>query len=245
MRLVLATKREIDMSERTLLFLMNAEQTETFVRLLGAAERGDGVAACQLGDMYRVGEGGLRYSPKEAFRWYAKSALTGDANGQCNLGACYEHGLGCTQSYVKAVKWYRLSAAQRLGTASMNLAYCLLRGHGVPANRGEALRLFRVAVEQGEPRAADELERLGERIEVAEVWEKQGIRFVDETKSGKHFGVVGVGGVLSGDDADGREATEEELFPIYAECGMSPSDFAPETAERYADYLADREGEPA
>jgi hypothetical protein len=26
---------------------------------------------------------------------------------------------------------------------------------------------------------------------------------------------------------------------------MSPSDFVPETAERYADYLADREGEPA
>jgi hypothetical protein len=245
MRLVLATKREIDMSERTLLFLMNAEQTETFVRLLGAAERGNGVAACQLGDMYRVGEGGLRYSPKEAFRWYAKSALTGDANGQCNLGACYEHGLGCTQSYVKAVKWYRLSAAQRLGTASMNLAYCLLRGHGVPANRGAALRLFRVAVEQGEPRAADELEQLGEPVNEQDVKEQQRVRFVDETESGKHFGMVGVGDVPSGDDANAGEATEAELFPIYAECGMSPSDFVPETAERYADYLADREGEPA
>ena len=180
------------MSERKLLFLMNAEQTKTFVRLLAAAERGDGVAACQLGDMTRVGEGGLRYSPKEAFRWYAKSALTGDANGQCNLGACYEHGLGCAQTYVKAVKWYRLSAAQRLGTASMNLAYCLLRGHGVPTDGQEALRLFRVAVEQGEPRAAEELERLGEPVEVGEVPQKPRIRFVDETESGKHFGVVGL-----------------------------------------------------
>jgi hypothetical protein len=230
---------------RELLFLMNAEQTATFVRLLGAAERGDGAAACRLGDMTRVGEGGLRYSPKEAFRWYAKSALTGDANGQCNLGACYEHGLGCAQSYVKAVKWYRLSAAQKLGTASMNLGYCLLRGHGVPASRGEALRLFRVAVEQGEPRAADELERLGEPVKAGRDSEHMSIRFMDETTAGTHLGLVGAGAVPSDHDADGREASEAELFPIYAECGMKPADFVPETAERYADYLADRDGEPA
>ena len=187
------------MSERKLLFMMNAEQTETFARLLGAAERGDGSAACRLGDMYREGLGGLRYSPKEARRWYATSALTGDADGQCNLGACYEHGLGCTQSYVKAVKWYRLSDAQGHGTASMNLGYCTLSGHGVPANRVEALRLFRLAVERGEPRAAEELERLGEPEEEVQAPEKRTVRIVHETESRKHFGVVGMG-----------EVTEEE-----------------------------------
>ena len=181
------------MGERKLLFLMNAEQTDVFVRLLGAAERGDGAAACRLGDMYRVGAGGLRHSPKETFGWYAKSALTGDANGQCNLGACYEHGLGCTQSYVKAVKWYRLSAAQKLGTASMNLGYCYLRGHGVPADKVEALRLFRVAVEQGEPKAADELERLGEPVADHKVSPRWGIWFVDQTVQGKHVGFIGIG----------------------------------------------------
>ena len=231
--------------DRTLLFMMTAEQAETFARLLGAAERGDGSAACQLGDMYREGFGGLRYSPKEARRWYAKSALTGDANGQCNLGACYEHGLGCTQSYVKAVKWYRLSDAQGHGTASMNLGYCFLSGHGVPADRGEALRLFRLAVVRGEPRAGEELEQLGEPVTEQEVRQQQRVRFVDETESPKHFGVVGVGDVRSDDDVDGGEATEADLFPIYAESGMSPSDFVPETAERYADYLADREAAPA
>ena len=70
--------------------------------------------------------------PKETEPWYAKSALTGDANGQNNLGACYEHGLGCTQSYAKAAKWYRLAAAQGLAYASSNLGYLYLRGHGVP-----------------------------------------------------------------------------------------------------------------
>jgi TPR repeat protein len=162
MRLVLATKREVTMTDRKLLFLMNAEQAETFARLVAAAERGDGDAACRLGDMYREGSGGLRYSPKQAFRWYAHSAMAGDATGRNNLGACFEHALGCEQSYARALKWYRLSSAARLGTATMNLGYCHLRGHGVPLDKQEALRLFRLAVDQGEPKAARELERLGE-----------------------------------------------------------------------------------
>jgi hypothetical protein len=148
------------MSELKLLFMMRPEQLEVFLRLQQAAERGDGDAACRLGDMYREGLGGLRYSPKQTYQWYAKSALAGDANGQNNLGACYEHGLGCAQSYAKAVKWYRLAVAQELATAVMNLGYCYLRGHGVPADKEEALRLFRLAVEGGEERAQQEVERL-------------------------------------------------------------------------------------
>ena len=148
------------MSERKLLFLMSQEQALAFARLVEAAGRGDGDAACRLGDMYREGLGGLRYSPKQTYHWYARSAMAGDANGQNNLGACYEHGLGCVQSYAKAVKWYRLSAAQGLGTAAMNLGYCHLRGHGVPRDEVEALRLFRLAVERGEDKAVQEVERL-------------------------------------------------------------------------------------
>jgi TPR repeat protein len=195
MRSVLATKREVNMSERKLLFLMNAEQAEAFSRLVDAANRGDGGAACQLGDMSREGLGGLRFSPKETHRWYARSAMAGDANGQNNLGACYEHGLGCVQSYAKAVKWYRLSAAQKLGTASMNLGYCYLRGTGLASDKDEALRFFRLAAEQGEPKAVDELERLGEPVSEQKVTIRNGIRFVDETALGKHFGLIGIAGV--------------------------------------------------
>jgi len=165
MRLVLATKREVDMSERKLLFLMTTEQAEAYARQIEAAEHGDGGAACRLGDMYREGLRGLRYSAKETYRWYATSALASDPNGQNNLGACYEHGLGCAQSYAKAAKWYRLSAAQKLATASMNLGYCYLRGHGVPADKVEALRLFRLAVQGGEDRAEREVEKLAAEME--------------------------------------------------------------------------------
>ncbi len=183
------------MGHRKLLFLTNVEQANALACLIQAANRGDGGAACRIGDMYREALDGLRYSPKQTFRWYARSAMAGDANGQNNLGACYEHGLGCEQSYVKAVKWYRLAAEQKLGTASMNLGYCYLRGHGVAADKEEALRLFRLAVEQGEPKAADELGWLGEPVEDPKVWIRRGIRFVDETKSRRNFGLIRVAGV--------------------------------------------------
>ena len=209
------------MSDRKLLFMMSAEQAEAFARLVEAADRGDGDAACRLGDMYREGLGGLRASPKQTFRWYSRSALAGDAFGQNNLGACYEHGLGCRQSYPRAVKWYRLAAAQRHGTASMNLGYCYLRGHGVRADKGQALRLFRLAVKQGEDRAQPEVERLEKTVEFGRIPEgfkdrtgdgfglafvggvgpeppepstetTLGVRFYDATEPGKHLGLVGV-----------------------------------------------------
>lgn len=242
------------MGDRKLLFLMTAEQAEAFARLVEAAGRGDGGAACRLGDMYREGLGGLRYSPKETYRWYAKSALAGDPNGQNNLGACYEHGLGCGQSYAKAVKWYRLSGAQGLGTASMNLGYCCLRGHGVPADKEEALRLFREAVEKGEAKAAQEVERL----EGPRVYGRTPKGFKDRTKEGTGIALVGgvtpstptwedeslrreLKGILSAekvtpaDSVDGP--SEEELFPIFAEGGLKPEDLVEGVAERYRQYL--------
>jgi TPR repeat protein len=195
MRLVQATKREVDLSERRPVFLMTAEQGEAFARLVNAADRGDGGAACRLGDMYREALGGLRYSPKETHHWYARSAMAGDAHGQNNLGACYEHGLGCRQSYANAVKWYRRAAARRLGTASMNLGYCHLHGHGVPQDDAEALRLFRLAVEQGDEKAAREVERLEGNRDKPKLTVVQGVRFVDRTESEKKLGLAGGDGV--------------------------------------------------
>jgi len=204
MRLVLATKREVDMSERRLLFMMKPEQLEAFLHLQRAAEAGDGATACRLGDMYREGLGGLRFSPKQTYRWYAKSALAGDANGQNNLGACYEHGLGCVQSYVKAVKWYRLAAAQGLAYASSNFGHCYLWGHGVGMDQGEALAWFERALGQGDDRAKAMVEQLGGAVP-----SKRKVRFVDKTVPGKNFGIVGIGGAAR-PDGDVSESGDTE-----------------------------------
>jgi len=194
------------MGKRKLLFLMNQEQAQAFAWLVAAANRGDGAAACRLGDMCREGLGGLRFSPKQTYRWYAKSALGGDPNGQNNLGACYEHGLGCAQSYPKAVKWYRLAAAQGLAYASSNLGYCRLRGHGVPADKAKAVEWFEKALAQGDERAEEMVNQLGGTVP-----RRPAVRIVDATEPGKNFGIVGLGGVVRpGGDASEAGDTEEQ-----------------------------------
>jgi hypothetical protein len=235
---------------RELLFLMSAEQAARFAELLAQANTGDGDAACVLGDLYREGAGGLRYSPGETYRWYARSAMAGDANGQNNLGACYEHGLGCRQSYARAVKWYRLSLAQELGTAAMNLGYCHLRGHGMPADKREALRLFRQAVEWGELKAAPEVERLeGSVAGPAMSPPVTEIRFVDETVAGAQLGWIGVDGKADGDgdaapadpsrltveewrDRDLRSYTKDDCFDM-----PKPASAADESLQRAVDRM--------
>ena len=120
-----------------------------FAQTLEAAQRGDCDAAWQLGDMYREATGGVKYSPRTAYRWYAQSALAGSPTGQNNVGAAFENGLGCEQSYAKAAKWYRLAAMQGLGVAMSNLAFLYLYGYGMKADKSEALRWFKLGAESG------------------------------------------------------------------------------------------------
>jgi hypothetical protein len=131
---------------------MSPEQARAFTALVEAATRGDGASACRIGDLYRDGREGLRHSPAEARRWYARSALAGDANGQNNLGACFQFGIGGAQSFRQAVHWYRRGAAQRLEYAAGNLGYCYLYGRGVPKDPTVALQWFERAIEFGDGR---------------------------------------------------------------------------------------------
>lgn len=117
--------------------------------ILEAAKQGNRDAAWQLGDLYREATQGVKYSPRAAYRWYAESALAGSATGRNNVGAAFENGLGCRQSYVQAAKWYRLAAQQGLGVAMSNLAFLYLNGRGVKADKGEALRWFRLGAAAG------------------------------------------------------------------------------------------------
>lgn len=227
MRLVPATKREMTMSEPIRRNGMTPEQAAAFERLTAAAESGDGAAARRLGGMYREGSDGVRYSPRQAYRWYLRSALAGEPSGQNDVGACFEHGLGCPQSYRKAVEWYRRSAAQNIGTAAMNLGYCYLHGHGVPADREMAVRLFRLAFRQGESRAGEELVRQGVARSI------DGVVLVDETQQGRHLGLS--------IDGTPMKPKAHWLFDVFRLDGRRPEDVPPGLSASYRAYL-DRNG---
>jgi TPR repeat protein len=118
-------------------------QTVDLARLLEEARNGDRDAAWQLGDLYREAAHGVKFSPKQAFRWYAESALAGSPTGQNNVGAAYENGLGCKQSFQRARKWYELAANQGLNVAMANLAFLCLNGYGTRPDKAEALKWFK------------------------------------------------------------------------------------------------------
>ena len=126
---------------------------DELTRLLVDVRKGDREAAWKIGDLYREATHGIKYSPKQAYRWYAESALNGSATGQNNVGAAFENGVGCAQSYAKAAKWYRLAASQGSGVAMANLAFLYLNGFGMKADRREALRWFKRGAAAGCPRS--------------------------------------------------------------------------------------------
>ncbi|MEG1669098.1 tetratricopeptide repeat protein [Chryseobacterium sp.] len=78
---------------------------------INAAEQGDAIAQCQLGDMYRDGNG-VTQDYVEAVKWYTKSAEQGNADAQNRVGCRYYNGNGVTQDYVEAAKWFVKAAEQ-------------------------------------------------------------------------------------------------------------------------------------
>ena len=61
--------------------------------------------------MYEHGNG-IAKDIVEAFSWYQRAAIQGNACAQYHLGACYELGKGVAPDDGEAIKWYRKASAQ-------------------------------------------------------------------------------------------------------------------------------------
>ena len=64
---------------------------------------------------------GVAKNETEAVLWYHKAADQGNANGQYNLGYCYQHGIGVAMNETEAVFWYRKAADQGNALGQYNL----------------------------------------------------------------------------------------------------------------------------
>ena len=76
-----------------------------------AADQGHAQAQCNLGSMYKQGQG-VPQSYKAALVWYRKAADQGHADAQFNLGLMYDQGRGVPQNFKEALVWYRKAADQ-------------------------------------------------------------------------------------------------------------------------------------
>jgi len=114
-----------------------------------------------LGDLYRLGEGGVAQDYAAAVAQYRLAAAQGYDQAQHSLGYMYHMGYGVALDYAEALRLYKLAAAQGLGGALFKVGACYEQGLSVAADRAEAIRWYKRAAATGCTLATDALKRLG------------------------------------------------------------------------------------
>ena len=87
------------------------------------------------------------------FRLSYEAAKQGDADAQCDLGYCYQEGIGVVKNDYEAIKWYKESARQGNANAQYNLGnfYKYI-------DNDEAIKWYKKSARQGNADAREELE---------------------------------------------------------------------------------------
>jgi len=113
-----------------------------------AAEKGNSLAAYELGLMYRDGRG-VPQNYAEAFRLFRRAANQLLVESEFRVGYAYQAGEGVQKDDVKAAIWYRKAAERGYAMAQNNLGTLYATGQGVEQNHIEAAGWYRKAAEQG------------------------------------------------------------------------------------------------
>ena len=80
--------------------------------LIDRAERNNPHAQFHIGYMLQWGKGTIAKNVPLAVHWYRRSANSGHANAQCNLGVCLYYGQGIDKNEEEAPLWFMKSAEQ-------------------------------------------------------------------------------------------------------------------------------------
>ncbi|MDL2260183.1 sel1 repeat family protein [Deltaproteobacteria bacterium OttesenSCG-928-K17] len=96
-------------------------ETSAFNHSLKAAEQGDHLAMANVARLYRLGLGRPKNNLRAA-HWARRSCAASPptAQGQNELGACYELGRGVTMDLNEAARWYKGAADQGYEPAKAN-----------------------------------------------------------------------------------------------------------------------------
>ena len=88
-------------------------------------------------------------TPESAFSIMAGNAEKGDATAMLNLGICYEHGIGVSRNYSKALAWYQKAADNGVAEGYYNVGVCYEIGMGDKADPQKAAAYFLQSAEMG------------------------------------------------------------------------------------------------
>src|SRR5687767_5067004 len=108
-----------------------------------AAEKGYDVAQNDLATLYY--EGGAKRNFETVFHLLCKAEGKGNKIVLCNLGGCYELGIGVEKDESKAFKYYKKSAKRGYLGAKFPLGYCYVNGIGTKVDEKKGFKLYNEA----------------------------------------------------------------------------------------------------
>ena len=123
-------------------------------------EKGKAWAQCNLGEQYRLGEGGVQKSYPRAKELFELAIAQGNANAQFHLAQMYRDAQGVDQSYERAAEYYEAAAIQGDSRAQYDLGCLYCNGRGVVRSYETAREWMLKAAEQGNENAPGPLQQL-------------------------------------------------------------------------------------
>jgi TPR repeat protein len=107
----------------------------------------------RLGCILALGKAPVRKKPDRAFKLFKEAAELGNMDAVCNLGRCYDGGLGVEKDVDKARELFIRAASTGDLHALVCLGFQFRDGRGVDQNLQKAVSLFKVAAENGDSEA--------------------------------------------------------------------------------------------
>ncbi|MBC8094969.1 MAG: SEL1-like repeat protein [Akkermansiaceae bacterium] len=133
-----------------------------------SAAQGNSSAEFNLGFMCQAGIGGPVSLP-EALKWYRSSAAKGNYYAQSQLGLLYVEGNGVPKDYTEAFKYLKPASDKGWPPAMSLLGVMYAEGLGVTQDEAGAAKLLEAAAGKGDAKAAEQLKRLQDRMNFAEM----------------------------------------------------------------------------
>jgi TPR repeat protein len=122
-----------------------------------AATKGNPLGQDTMGELYKLGEGGVPQDYQQTQALFAKAAAQDCALAENELGDLYLSGTGVERNRKEAFKWYKQAADRDDAMGQNNLGYMYIRGFGVNKDLGSAKDWYLKSAKQGNPLAQDAL----------------------------------------------------------------------------------------
>jgi hypothetical protein len=142
----------------------NGDYATALKEWLPLAEEGNPSAQFNVGQLYRLGRGGVPKDYTKASQWYEQAARQWHSGARHNLAVLYEKGLGVPINYARARELYELAAGQDYGYAQFNLAVMYSIGQGTKRDLVKAFTWFDIAADRGIDGAAENRDLVAKRL---------------------------------------------------------------------------------